>query len=59
LDVTIIEIKEEDNLDIYSFPEMDNFINVNNPQILNHKVYLLYYAKGVDGIQFSQGKIIN
>ena len=31
LDVTIIEIKEEDNLDIYSFLEMDNSINVNNP----------------------------
>ena len=34
LDVTIIEIKEEDNLDIYSFLEMDNSINDNNPQIL-------------------------
>ena len=31
IDATIIEIKEEDNLDIYSFLEMDNSINVNNP----------------------------
>ena len=37
---------------------MDNFINSNNPQILNHKVYLLYYPKGVDDVQFSKGKII-
>ena len=40
LDVTIIEIKEEDNLDIYSFLEMDNYINVNNTQFLYQKVYL-------------------
>jgi hypothetical protein len=59
LDVTIIEIKEEDNLDIYSFLEMDNSIKVNNPQILNHKVYLLHYPKGVEDVQFSQGKINN
>ena len=58
-DVTIIEIKEEDNLDIYSFLEMDNSINVNNPQILNHKVYLLHYPKGVEDVQFSQGRIID
>ena len=37
---------------------MDNSINVNNPQTLNHKVYLLHYPKGVDDVQFSQGKSI-
>mgnify|MGYP002624330591 CR=1 FL=1 len=58
LDVSIIEIKEEDNLDIYSFLEMDNSINVNNPQILNHKVYLLHYPKRVENVRYSQGKII-
>ena len=57
LDVTIIEIKEEDNLDIYSFLEMDNSINVNNPQFLYQKVYLLHFPKGVEKIQFSQGEV--
>ena len=59
LDVTIIEIKEEDNLDIYSFLEMDNSININSPKILNHKTYLLHYPKGVKDVQYSQGEIIN
>ena len=58
LDLTVIEIKEEDNLDIYSFLEMDNSINDNNPQILNRKVYLLHYPKGVEDVQLSQGRII-
>lgn len=59
LDITIIEIKEEDNLDIYSFLEIDNSINASNPQILNHKIYLLHYPKGVDDVRFSQGEILN
>ena len=59
LDITIIEIKEEDNLDIYSFLEMDNSININSPKILNHKTYLLHYPKGVKDVQYSQGEIIN
>ena len=57
LDVTIIEVKEEDNLDIYSFLEMDNSINVNNPQFLYQKVYLLHFPKGVEKIKFSQGEV--
>lgn len=38
---------------------MDNSINVSNPQILNHKIYLLHYLIGVDDVRFSQGKILN
>lgn len=57
LDVTIIEIKEEDNLDIFSFLEMDNSIDVSNPQIINNKVYLLHYPKGVNDLQFSKGNV--
>ena len=59
MDDSIIEIKEEDNLDIYSFLEIDSSINVNNPQILNHKVYLLHYPKGVDEVRYCQGNIID
>jgi hypothetical protein len=36
---------------------MDNSINVNNPQILHKKVYLFHYPKGIEKVQFSQGKI--
>ena len=57
LDVTIIEIKKEDNLDIFSFLEMDNSIDVSNPQILNKKVYLLHYPQGVNDLQFSRGEV--
>ena len=57
LDVTFIEIKEEDNLDIYSFLEMDNSINVDNPQFLYEKVYLLHFPKGVENIKYSQGEV--
>jgi len=38
---------------------MDNSINVNNPLILNHKVYLLHYPKGVKYVRYCQGEIIN
>ena len=57
LDITFIEIKKEDNLDIFSFLEMDNSININNPDILYKKVYLLHYPKGVKDIHISKGKI--
>ena len=56
-DVTFIEIKEEDNLDIYSFLDMDNSININNPIIINKKVYLLHYPKGVEKLHISKGNI--
>lgn len=56
-DFTIIEIKETDNLDIYSFLEMDNSINLEDPQIQDKKIYLLHFPKGVQNIQFSKGKI--
>ena len=56
-DVTIIEIKEEDGLDIYSFLDMDYTININNPQIINKKVYLLHYPKGVKDLQLSKGEV--
>ena len=38
---------------------MDNSINVNNLQILNHKVYILHYPLGIDDDQYSPGEIIN
>ena len=57
LDVTIIEIKETDNLDIYSFLEMDNSINSQNPELQDKKIYLLHFPKGVEHIHFSKGKI--
>ena len=31
LDTVIIEIKEEDNLDIFDFLSIDNSVNINNP----------------------------
>ena len=58
LDVTIIEIKEEDNLDIYSFLEMDNSINSKNPNILYKKVYLFHYPLGKTKVKFSKGSTI-
>jgi len=57
LDITIIEIKEEDNLDIFSFLEIDNSINIPNPQINNMKVYLLHYPLGVENVYYSKGDI--
>ena len=52
----MIEVKEEDNLDIYSLLEMDNSIHVNNPPILHENVYLLHFPEGVENVQFSKGK---
>ena len=60
LDITIIEIKEEDNLDIYSFLEMDTSIIVNNPELVDKKdkkVYSLHYPEGVEKVKYSQGEV--
>ena len=57
LDVTFIEIKEEDGLDIYSFLEMDNSISANNPNMLHEWCYLLRYPDGAEKIQLTQGEI--
>ena len=55
LDITIIEIKEEDNLDIYSFLEMDPSIKID--ALLNKKAYLLHYPEGVEKVKYSQGEV--
>ena len=55
LDITIIEIKEEDNLDICSFLEMDPSIKID--ALLNKKAYLLHYPEGVENVQYSHGEI--
>ena len=57
LDVTFIEIKEEDGLDIYSFLEMDNSISSNNPNMLHEYCYLLHYPDGAESIKLTQGEI--
>ena len=57
LDVTFIEIKEEDNLDMYSFLEMDNSISDNNPNMLHEYCYLLHYPDGAEKIKLTQGEI--
>jgi surface protein len=59
LDITIIEIKEEDNLDIFSFLEIDNSINIDNPQYNNIKIYLLHYPLGLEEVHISKGNITN
>ena len=60
LDVTIIEIKlEDENLDIYSFLEIDQEINVDNPDLIGRKIYLLHYPLGKEHLMFSKGKINN
>ena len=62
LDITIIEIKEEDNLDIYSFLEMDTSIIVNNPELVDKKdkkVYSLHYPEGVEKVKYSQGEVVD
>ena len=58
-DITIIEIKEEDNLDINSFFEIDKkiFIENNNKNLKNKQINLLHYGGGK--MKFSPGKIIN
>ena len=57
LDIVIIEIKEEDNLDIFDFLNIDNSVNLKNPLLLNKKVYLLHYPKSFKDIHITQGHI--
>ena len=58
LDITIIEIKEEDNLDIFSFLEIDNSINIEDLQTtINTKIYLLHYPLGSEEVYISKGYI--
>ena len=56
-DIIIIEIKEEDNLDIFDFLSIDNSINIENPNLLNQKVYLLHYPKSFIDVHITQGYI--
>jgi len=57
-DMTIIEINDKDeDLDIHSFLEIDNSINSENPQLINKKVYLYHYSKGLEDEYYSQGNI--
>ena len=59
-DLTIIEINDKDEgLDIYSFLEIDNSVDLENPQLINKKVYLYHYPKGVEDEYYSQGYITN
>ena len=59
-DMTIIEINDKDEgLDIYSFLEIDNSVDLENPQLINKKVYLYHYPKGVEDEYYSQGYITN
>ena len=59
-DVTIIEIKQNDNIDSNSFFDLDNRIFNENPNELfkNKQIYLLYYPKGKQ-IEYSIGMIKN
>ena len=56
-DIVIIEIKEEDNLDIFDFLNIDNSVNIHNPQIKNHKVFILHYPKTLKEVHIAQGTI--
>ena len=57
LDTVIIEIKEEDNLDIFDFLSIDNSVNIINPILINKKVYLLHYPKTFKDVHITQGHI--
>ena len=57
LDVVIVVIKEKDNLDIFDFLNIDDSINIKNPQIKNKKVFLLHYPKSLKDVYISQGTI--
>ena len=59
IDIVIIEIKEEDNLDIFSFLEIDNSFNFHGKNSINVKVYLLHYPKDYKEVYISQGNNIN
>ena len=58
LDITIIEIKEKDNIEKYSFLELDNRILMNNSETLFIKktVYILQYPQDL-GASVSYGLI--
>ena len=57
LDIIIIEIKEEDNLDIFDFLSIDNYVNIENPNLNNQKVYLLHYPKSFKDLHITKGHI--
>ena len=59
-DMVIIEINEKDeDLDKFSFLEIDNSINLNNPLLKDKKVYLYHFPNGDENVFYSQGYIIN
>ena len=39
--------------------EIDDSINLNNPQLMHKEVYLLHYPDGEEDVYYSQGEIIN
>jgi len=57
-DITIIEIKKSDNLNIDLFLEVDNSINTDNPKKVynDQSVYIIHYPFSKT-IQYSPGKI--
>ena len=57
--ITIIEIKEKDDLDLCSFLEIDNSKEIKNPKLKNIKVYLLHYPQGQEDFYLSQGILDN
>ena len=57
-DVTIIEIKKEDNIKSDSFLEIDDNLYNTDCNYKNTSIYLLHYPKGKE-ISLSQGKIQN
>ena len=54
LDVTIIQIKKEDDLYIHSFLDIDDCDDLENYE----KIYLLHYLNGEKDVQYSQGRIV-
>ena len=58
-DIVIIEIKEKDNLDIFDFLNIDNSVNIHNPQIKNQKVFILHYPENVKDVYIAQGNIFD
>jgi len=59
IDIVIIEIKEEDNLDIFSFLEIDNFFNFKDDNAINEVVYLLHCPEECKNVLISKGNTIN
>ena len=54
LDVTIIQIKKEDDLYIHSFLDIDDCDDLENYE----KIYLLHYLNGENDVHYSQGRIV-